>query len=77
MRALQMMILMTLSSCAINTHPDRGPTVDWKSEQFSKDKDACVRDTQQVGSTPYVKANGTEANDQWTACMKTRGWPLH
>ncbi len=74
MRALNVMMLMALTSCAINTHSDRAPTVDWNSEQFDKDKDACVRGTGQLGSTPYVKANGTEASDQWDACMKTRGW---
>jgi len=76
MKALQMMLLMALTSCAISTHPDRGPSVDWTSKQFTKDQDACARDTEQVRSTPYVKANGTEANDQWSACMKTRGWKL-
>jgi hypothetical protein len=57
-----MMFLLSLGSCT------------WTSpfDKFSEDKDACEQKTQ--GSSPYAHTTGADANDQFAACMKDRGW---
>ena len=56
------MLLLALSSCT------------WTSpfDKYSEDKAACEQKT--PGTSPYAHTTGADANDQFAACMKDRGW---
>jgi hypothetical protein len=63
MKGLSVMLLLVLLTGCTVTAPFNG---------FSKDKDACEQKT--PGSSPYAHTTGADADDQFAACMKDRGW---
>ncbi len=58
-----MMLFLGLSSCD-TMHSD---------QEFAKDKYNCEEVTRE--SSPYANTTGGAANDTWSTCMKSRGWP--
>jgi len=67
-----MMLCMVLPSCTMTSQPNQPPDFSWDFGNFAKDKEACAQASH--GSSPYASTTGGAANDQWTACMKDRGW---